>query len=220
MAAMGAGTCGTAAPGRHYARVNVKRTAEHIERQCPLCSEQQHPAGSHEREQQRTMYSAGATYSTDPPDSSGRCAWSRRRPAASSAQKYSTGTSLTREHTLHEYRLRGAWHRRALLGSRARSRRIGSPSGSASDGAVCAGTGTRASTRACRAAPQPRSAPAAVHPDDVGVHVGAAALAAHNHGAARVAHRHLAARLSHGVHHCRGQEKDKLEGGSAAERAA
>ena len=49
-----------------------------------------------------TMYSAGAMYSTLPLHSSGRSAWSMRRPAASSVQKYSTGTSFTMAHTLQE----------------------------------------------------------------------------------------------------------------------
>lgn len=49
-----------------------------------------------------TMYSAGAMYSTLPLHSSGRSAWSMRRPAASNVQKYSTGTSFTMAHTLQE----------------------------------------------------------------------------------------------------------------------
>ena len=50
----------------------------------------------------RTMYSAGATYSTLPLLSSGRSSASRRRPEASVAQKDSTGTSFTLWHTLQE----------------------------------------------------------------------------------------------------------------------
>eukprot|EP00983_Pelagomonas_calceolata_P007714 251469-Pelagomonas_calceolata.AAC.3 len=50
-----------------------------------------------------TMYSAGATYSTVPPLSSGRMARSVRWPVWSKWLKYSTGTSFRMWHTLHLY---------------------------------------------------------------------------------------------------------------------
>ena len=132
------------------------------------------------------MYSAGATYSTDPPKSSGRCASSMRRPLASSAQKYSTGTSFTIAHTLQVKRLRrgvggvGAW----LVGARLRM----------NDQA-------RAERRAPpRWRPPSAASPPAVLPGHEGVHVRAAALAADD-GGALLRHRHLAARLGEGVHH-------------------
>lgn len=83
---MGARTCGApGAAGRQSA-------------QARQCARQRPPALS----TCLTMYSAGATYSTLPPLSSGRWSASMRRPPASSAQKYSTGTSFTSWHTLQE----------------------------------------------------------------------------------------------------------------------
>lgn len=57
-------------------------------------------------EEKRTMYSWGARYSTDPWVSSGWLARSWRWPLASSAQKYSMGTSENMPQTLHWNRLR------------------------------------------------------------------------------------------------------------------
>ena len=51
----------------------------------------------------RTMYSPGATSSTEPFDSSGRWSLSLRLPRSSNWQKYELGTSLLKPQTLHRH---------------------------------------------------------------------------------------------------------------------